>query len=368
MHPIVIRDRHSAEGTTSFGNNLMRPSSHAGFHTQLLMYDVTQSDGTNVGINPVQTLAPREGTTGAYPTKTYQYFVGDLGRSFSAQTSTVKMSTDTVTAVGVEFGAVNVIAADKIKQPQKGLGGTIVAMPATSTWVEDANMRAAATVTKTTKPELPTYRDFALQWATGLNTRWADGTPVENLASEGVTVPEDPEDNSQMAVNYKAEPLWYRFGKAPNAPFGQAGGAGFGAVPNAHMAYSNELVGGDPVTPVLTVSKGMPFRIHVVQGAGGGRGGTFDLHGHVWQRDPYLAHNTDQAGFPARKFGVGSTRIGFNPLGMFLGGQESVLAGSHFTFNMASAGGANAIPGDYLYWDQQSFGNLFGRWGIVRVQ
>jgi hypothetical protein len=368
MHPGVIRDRNGAQGTTSFGNNLMRPSSHAGFHAQLLMFDVTTSDGTNVGINPVQTVAPREGTTGAYPTKTYQYFVGDLGRSFSAQTSTVKQSTDTVTAVGVEFGAVNIMPADKIKQTQKSLNGTLVAMPPLSTWVEDANMRAAATVDKTSKPELPTYRDFVLQWATGLNARWADGTPVENIASEGAGVPEDPEDNSSMAVNYKTEPLWYRFAKAPDSPFGQAGGAGFGAVPNAHMAYSNALVGGDPVTPVLTVNRGMPFRIHVVQAGAGSRGGTFDLHGHVWQRDPYRAHNTDQAGFPARKFGVGSTRILFNPLGVFLGGQESILATSHFTFNMASAGGANAIPGDYLYRDLQSFGNLSGRWGILRVQ
>ncbi|NMG75650.1 manganese-oxidizing multicopper oxidase MnxG [Aromatoleum diolicum] len=368
MSPVVIRDRFSTVGTTSFNNNLMRPSSHAGFHTQLVTFDVTKSDGTNVGINPVQTVAPRAGTTGSYPTTSYQYYVGDLARAYSAQTSTLKMSTDTVTAVGVEFGGVNIMPADKIKQTQKGLNGALVALPPGSTWVEDANMRAAATVTKITKPELPTYRDFALQWAKGLNMRWADGQPVENIAAEGPMVHEDPEDNSAMAVNYKVEPLWYRFAKAPDAPFGHANGAGFAAVPNANMAYSNALVGGDPVTPVLTVNRGMPFRIHVVQSSGGSRGGTFGLHGHVWQRDPYRSHNSDASGYPARKFGVGSTRILFNPLGMFMGGQESILPASHFTFNMASAGGGNGVVGDYLYRDFESLGNLGGRWGIVRVQ
>jgi len=40
--------------STVFGVNLVRPSSHAGFHTQMLEYDVTKSDGTNVGLNPVR--------------------------------------------------------------------------------------------------------------------------------------------------------------------------------------------------------------------------------------------------------------------------------------------------------------------------
>ncbi len=67
------RDRLHPEGSTVFGVNHVRPSSHVGFHTQLLEYDVTRSDGTNVGINPVQTVAP-----GGTETKTYTYYAGDL--------------------------------------------------------------------------------------------------------------------------------------------------------------------------------------------------------------------------------------------------------------------------------------------------
>ena len=102
--------------------------------------------------------------------------------------------------------------------------------------------------------------------------------------------------------------------------------------------------------------------------AGGERGGTFGLHGHVWQRDPYLAQNVDAKGFPDKDFGVGSVRIGHNPIGMWLGGQESILPRGHFTFVFDSAGGGNAVAGDYLMRDIGAFGNLSGRWGILRVE
>jgi hypothetical protein len=32
-----------------------------------------------------------------------------------------------------------------------------------------------------------------------------------------------------------------------------------------------------------------------------------------------------------------------------------------------SAGGANAVPGDYLFRDYAGFGNVSGLWGILRV-
>jgi hypothetical protein len=34
---------------------------------------------------------------------------------------------------------------------------------------------------------------------------------------------------------------------------------------------------------------------------------------------------------------------------------------------MGGAGGANQVPGDYLFRDQASFGNLQGLGGILRV-
>lgn len=61
------------------------------------------------------------------------------------------------------------------------------------------------------------YRDFAMVWQKALNMRWANGRPVEGIASEA-GVPTDPQDNSSMAINYKTEPMWFRFGLPPDAP------------------------------------------------------------------------------------------------------------------------------------------------------
>jgi len=53
---------------------------------------------------------------------------------------------------------------------------------------------------------------------------------------------------------------------------------------------------------------------------------------------------------------------------MYLGGQDSILPGSHFDIFLPKAGGINEKIGDYLYKDQAGFGNLGGLWGIVRVE
>jgi hypothetical protein len=363
MQGVVKRDRFAPLGSTVFNNNLMRPSSHAGLHAQLLAYDVTSSDGANVGINPEQTVPPRAPGATEWPKRTYQYYAGDLRLAEAATAKDAFNNADAVLSYPVEFGGFNLQPADMLKQTQKGLGGAMIIEPMGATWTEDVAMRAAAMVHLPGKPNA--YRDFGLVWQRGLNMRWADGQPVENIAGEGVGVPTDPQDNSGMAINYATEPLWHRFGKAPDADFGHSG---FGAVDTAHMAYANALTGGDPVTPVLRVARGQPFRMHVMMPSGGSRNSSFALHGHLWPRDPYLAQNVDAAGFPRKAAGVGSVRIGNNPMSMYLGGQENVLPSAHWSFVFPSAGGANQIAGDYLYRDVGAFGNLSGLWGILRVE
>lgn len=365
MMGVVNRDRHGPEGVTTFNNNLMRPSAHVGLHTQLLAYDVLSSDGNNVGLNPVQTVAPRTDPQLPYPRRTYQYYAGDLRLREKPSMRSMLRNIDAVDATAVEFGGLNLRPADLIKQVQKGLGGAMIIAPEGASWTEDTDSRAAATVTP---PGEASYRDFAQVWQRSLNMRWADGAPVENIAAEGPGSPEDPQDNSGLAINYGAEPLWLRFAKAPNAPWGRADGNGLADVPDAHRAYSNNLVGGDPQTPVMRVRSGQPFRLHLAMPSGGSRNATFALHGHAWPRDPYLAERVDKNGFPQNKPGVGSVRIGDNPMAMYLGGQESVLPAAHWSFIFPSAGGAFGIPGDYLYQDVSGMGNLGGFWGLLRVE
>ena len=256
-----------------------------------------------------------------------------------------------IVASPVEFGGVNLTPADKIKQGQKAMVGALIIEPEGSSWIEDAGQRAAATVNPGTPGE---FRDFAVIHQKGLNLRYGDGTAVENIAGEGGAIPEDSHDAGQKAINYGTEPAWFRFGLRANTQFGTGPGE-LGAVGNAHLLYSNTLAGGDPATPVFTASAGQEVRMRVLEPTGVGRGTTFDLHGHVWQRDPYLGG------------AVASQSIGINPLAMYLGGQESVTPANHFDILLPSAGGVNGVAGDYLFRDHGSFGNTDGLWGIFRV-
>jgi len=205
--------------------------------------------------------------------------------------------------------------------------------------------------------------------AKNLNHRYPSGAAVEHMNGEEVGIPEDSQENTAMALNYGVEPMWHRFGILPNAPFGNVGG-GFGGIGTASDAYLNSLVGGrDPVTPVFVAGAGSEVRLHSVVPHGASRGSTLAIHGHVWQRDPYVCPNEARNGLTGACLmnTVASRAIGVNPVGFAQGAQESITPLSHFTYLLPSAGGGFAKTGDYLYRDMGAFGNASGLWGILRV-
>jgi hypothetical protein len=108
-----------------FNNNLIRPSSFAGLHPQLVEYDVTRSDGLNVGINFLTGLA---NTAAPGLLQNYVWYAGDL------TTERVPGGGFLIVPTPVEFGATNLLSADRVKQPQKGLFGALVIEPAGATW------------------------------------------------------------------------------------------------------------------------------------------------------------------------------------------------------------------------------------------
>jgi len=333
---MVFRDRNGLAGVTTFNNNLIRPSASVGLHAQLVEYDITKDDGVLVGTNPEGPELVRPGGT-----KTFRWYAGLIERQISARRVRLR-------AHPVEFGGTNLSPADKIKQGQKGLVGALIIEPQGATWSEDAGQRAAATVNPGSPGE---FRDFAVIFQKGLNLRYSDGSPVENIAGEGGAIPEDSHDAGQKAINYGTEPAWFRFGLPADANFE----LDLAAVPNPEDLYSNSLAGNqDPATPVFTAEPGDEVRIRVLEPTGVGRGTTFDLHGHGWQRDPY------------KTGAVPSQTIENNPNGLYLGHQESVTPAAHFDIVLPSAGGTGGI-GDYLYRDHGSFGNTDGLWGILRV-
>ena len=377
---VVKRDRAGAQGATTFNTNLFRPSNYVGLHPQLVAYDVTRDDGTVVGSNSAgqQLLEPGKN-------KTSTWYVGDLNANLTANRQF------TIVATPVEFGGSNLMPADKIKQGAKSLVGSLVAEPVGSTWVQDFQVldRQTGTGTRATRTQAKlngdTARDFSVVLTKGNTHYYKDSSPVEHVNGEGVGLPEDSQEASGMLLNYGIEPAWFRFGILPQAPFGRGHGEGtaYGDIPNAGDYYSNLLtvpvVGGpqgDPATPVLLAKAGQETRIHITVPHGTTRGSTFSLHGHVWQRDPYVCPGENRNGLTgACNMGsVGSRALGVNPQAFAQGGQESWNAPSHFSIFLPgaggwpAAGGDNAVAGDYLFRDHASFGSASGVWGILRVQ
>jgi hypothetical protein len=186
----------------------------------------------------------------------------------------------------------------------------------------------------------------------------ADPSPMEcavpSIAAEGpLGPPEDPQDTAQKAINYGADPLWFRLGITPNTPFEaihhDAGLAGL--IPDV---FSNDLagVGADPQVPVYLASPTGPdeARFRVLMPGGHARGSTFTVHGHRWQRQPYIED---------------STEIGDNPLSEYFGTQEGINPTGHWDF-VVDLGGAYDVQGDYLMRDQAAFGSYQGLWGLLR--
>jgi hypothetical protein len=319
-----------------FNANQVKPSNQVGLHPQLVAYDVVSSDGANVGFNVVgnpETYTP-DGRQTAKPGESvkYKWYAGDIRMN-----GTIKVATP------VEFGATNLISSDPIKHSNKGAIGSLIIEPQGATWIEDATSRAQATVTKT---DGTSFREFVLQFQTDINLRrgdlQGDAAAVPNVAGE-----EDPEDSGQKAFNYRSEPMWKRLGYEPDLPLEQTRAFDF------TNSLSNAQVGGDPVTPVFTAKAGTPVRFRVLNSNGHARNNVFQVHGHIWQQEPYINN---------------STQIGSNPLSEWKGAQQGHGASNHMDAVLENgAGGARRITGDYLFRTQSSFQFDNGLWGIFRV-
>jgi hypothetical protein len=348
----------------NFNANQLKASSNVGLHPQLLTYATKDDDGMSVGVNSNQVVAPNK-------SRSYIWYAGDLTRDL--------VSNDLI-ATPVEFGAVNLLPADTIKQPVKGLGAALIIEPQGATWTVDANTRTAATVTVGSA----SFREFVVFTQSGINLRDSNDNAIcpvigkvnpatdpgvlgqrrratSKKAKAGPGDPpapadvclggEDAEDSGNGAINYRSEPMWFRLGFQPGASFEETREIDF------TNAVSNSLVGGDPATPVFTARAGSPVRFRLVSPGSANRAGVFQLHGHIWQREPYEAGN------------VASQSISNNPISEYRGAQEGMGMGNHWDIvPQNGAGGVQRVPGDYLFRDQASFGMDAGRWGLFRVQ
>ncbi len=389
---------------------------------------MSRDDGVIVGGNRQSTVA------GPRAQHTYRYYAGHIDFvSEGTETVTKGKNKGTVTrnfrrrATPVEFGGSNLLSADRVKQPQKGLYGALVIEPKDAchsdspltetctppalelvadgqgTGVATRQTRAQATIAA---PALGggssviggsggTYDEAVNVTFRIANLRWADGRAIANV-NQGELGREGAEDSGHAGFNYGTEPSWFRFGLPPDVPFGNAGTLNsFGSIPNVHAFFANGLTigepnavphilgvseAGDPATPVFRQTAGAPGRMHLLNGASADRDATFILHGHVWQRDPYVCPGDDGtngptgagyfAGLPGLcSFGsIGSLALGLNPIGKYMGGEEGMgHVYGHWPI-LYNAGGSFGIEADYLFRDYGPSGARNGMFGIMRAE
>ena len=355
----------------NFNSNQVVPSRVVGLHPEMLSLNVLNSDGFNVGLNPPQTPSPGHKIS-------YQWYAG---------IAWINPSTNAIVHTPVEFGSVGLMPADPIKQASKGAIGALIIEPQGSIWTVDANSRASATITKA---DGTTFREFVLLLQNDVNMRYASGHPVKTLAHE-----EDPEDTGAAGFNYRTEPHWFRKGYAAEAPFTPINGVcdplctkdvDFSDVLN--NTFTNVFTGAAttaaPQTPIFTATPGQAIRLRVVEPVGHPRNNIFQLHGHVWEEEPY----TTPVAFTGATYSgrtvlgtpvLGSTIIADQPTSTsdfvnnrfseWEGAQMGVGPSSHFDIvPSGGAGGPFKVTGDFLYRTHQSSQFDKGVWGILRVQ
>jgi hypothetical protein len=177
------------------------------------------------------------------------------------------------------------------------------------------------------------------------NTQYyRDSSPVEHLNGEGGGHPEDSQEASGMALNYGIEPLWFRFGLVPHAPFNNQPAASVACPTRTRRTATSSPANQDPATPVLLANAGKEARMHVVVPLGTTRGTTINVHGHLWNRHDYVCEGSARNGLAGActMTEVASRNIGATPYVSALnqGSNESHTPASHFTFRFPSAGAA----------------------------
>ena len=316
---ITLRNKLPASGTPLNGGttiNMIGRSSaqdvnvntshQVGLHAQLVSYDITKDNGVNVGLNPPVAVGPGQ-------TATFHWYAG----------TEFNPSTSAPGATPVEFGAISLSPSDPLMQHPYGLVGGLIVEPAGSTWKEDSNSRASAVVTKA---DATKFREFVAVFQDDLASLQSGGS---------------------SAVNYRTEPLVYRFSN-PNWLDNTKAQAQKGGIVKA---LTDALVAGDPQTPVFATAKDIPVRMRMLHPAGLAEE-VVTLHGQVWQEEPYTSD---------------STAIGDNQLSQASGSRDTFGANASFDMVLNSGGAGFRHPGDYLY--RTFIGNDFldGMWGLVRV-
>jgi hypothetical protein len=297
-----------------------------GLHPQLLTYDALVSTGINVGYNS-KGQVNQVGKNGDI--ESYEWYAGKIDG----------IGTGTLIHTPVEFGSLNLFPSDPMFQNSNGLFGSMIIEPQGSMWTCDAVDIATGKLTTVSCEQTPDPTKVKNYTRASATVTFADRgiKPFREFAvmiSDSIRISQ----NNSSAINYRTEPQSFRY-------------AGNGTNDFSCM-LSNQLVNGDPQTPIFTAETGDKVRFRMTHPFGTGTSQVFTLHGHVWQRNPYFKD---------------STEIGSNSLSQWLGSRDNHGSTDHFELVVDKAGGEGGQAGDYLYSVYLPGQAKLGAWGVFRV-
>jgi hypothetical protein len=329
----------------------LMPSYEAGTTPALMSYDVMASGGMNIGYNPNQTVPYQQ-------QKTYYWYAGQTQVDRAGR----------ITGIPIEFGGANVTPSDPLEQDNRGLVGGLIVEPNGSVACPDtfnprSNLPTYASATvydggSCSDPGKLRHREFvlvtqddmaSLTWpsacycAARLPTTNDQCTPCASAIETAVS-PQKSLILLQTVVNYRTEPMTYRF----NA-------TAFVNLTTVYRGYSDGWVLAEPQTPIFAAARHTPVRFHLLHPGGAGDQQILAVHGHVWQELPYTND---------------STSIGDNKLSMNLGKRDNYGTNTSYSIILernGGAGGVDGVTGDYLYRTTPANFVTQGLWGIFRV-
>ncbi|MEO7177398.1 MAG: hypothetical protein ABIW83_01000, partial [Allosphingosinicella sp.] len=290
----------------SFNINQLRTTERVGIHAQSLRKHVGTNDGINAGRNPVQTILPGQ-------SRRYEWYAGVVNWQ---DPRTPKFQP-------VEFGALNLMPADPIKQGGKGLFGALVIQPASARWGFDTTppepfsngtvplaTRASAVVFGVKAP----FRDFVLVGQDDANMRLSGTRSSGKLAATNIDEPVrrvaqcvgaaddaiktmcevrdeevDAVDAAHKAFNYRSEAGWMRRVHSAAMPRSVT------VLQRQHDLLSDGFNGINSrnQTPRFCALPGDPVRMRILFPNGHGRNHVIDVAGHNWDDQPFINNSTE---------------------------------------------------------------------------
>jgi len=332
-----------------FNFNQIAASKRVSLHPQILLYEVSGSDGAVIGFNPDTTVGPGQAIN-------YAWYAGKLDVTHNSSGWIVNLTP-------AEFGVTNLRDyGDVIKHASHGLIGSLVVEPKGAQYFAPGS--TTTQITSGAKADIRgsngavLFREFVVHYQDDVTMKSGTSGTLGMMNQAGE---DDPEDSGQKAFNYRNEPLWARFGLPPNTPLNGGPGVPSGSSLN-DLDFKNSLSSNvtsfgcgttpcDPLTPLFEAKPGTNVRFRIAQSAGHPRQHGYTVFGHHWNFEPWQNN---------------SLVLGNNPLTFEIGSFSGFGPTRHFNI-LTVAGGLTRKTGDFLYRTQDSFGFAGGQWGIFRV-